>query len=207
MDSERGLHGGARSSARRRSPTCAGCRYPTKGEVVDHKTSTHREALGRFRGGLSTKIHLVADRRCRPLARILSPGQHGDSPYFQRVLNTIRIVRRGLGRPRRRPATVLADKAYSSRSNRATCAGVASRRSSRSRRISRSTASSGAVKAGVRPSSMPSGTRSATPSSGASASSGATGLWPYALTNASASTKAPSTSPRSSARYAWPPSL
>ncbi|MFF4125143.1 transposase [Microbispora rosea] len=88
---------------------------PAKGEVVDHKTMTHREALGRSRGGLSTKIHLVADRRCRPLARILSPGQHGDSPYFQRVLNTIRIARRGLGRPRRRPATVLADKAYSSR--------------------------------------------------------------------------------------------
>ena len=96
-------------------------RLPTsrQGEAVDHKTSTHREALGRSRGGLSTKIHLVADRRCRPLARIISPGQHGDSPYFQRMLERIRIVRRGLGRPRRRPATVLADKAYSSRSNRA----------------------------------------------------------------------------------------
>src|ERR1700726_758389 len=32
-----------------------------------------REALGRSRGGLSTKIHLVADGRCRPIAGILSP--------------------------------------------------------------------------------------------------------------------------------------
>jgi hypothetical protein len=41
-----------------------------------------REGLGRSRGGLSTKIHLAADRRCRPVARILSPGQHGDCPQF-----------------------------------------------------------------------------------------------------------------------------
>jgi transposase len=31
----------------------------------------------------------------------------------------VRIVRRGLGRPRKRPGRVLADKAYSSRGNRA----------------------------------------------------------------------------------------
>jgi hypothetical protein len=33
-----------------------------------------REALGRSRGGLTTKIHLAADRRCRPLTRILTPA-------------------------------------------------------------------------------------------------------------------------------------
>ncbi|WSA22382.1 transposase [Streptosporangium subroseum] len=62
---------------------------------------------------------MVADRRCRPIARIISPGQHADSPYFRRVLQRVRIARRGLGRPRRRPRRVLADKAYSSRANRA----------------------------------------------------------------------------------------
>jgi hypothetical protein len=36
------------------------------------------EALGRSRGGLSTKLHLVADWRCRPLVRLTSPGQHAD---------------------------------------------------------------------------------------------------------------------------------
>jgi transposase len=77
-----------------------------------------REALGRSRGGLSTKLHLVADRRCRPLARIITPGQHGDSPRFIPLMESVRIVRRGTGRPRTRPARALADKAYSSRGNR-----------------------------------------------------------------------------------------
>jgi hypothetical protein len=40
------------------------------------------EALGRSWGGLSTEIHLAADRRCRPVTRILIPGQHGDCPQF-----------------------------------------------------------------------------------------------------------------------------
>jgi hypothetical protein len=41
--------------------------------------------------GLSTQIHLVADRRCRPIARILSPGQHGDSPRFIPLMEAIPI--------------------------------------------------------------------------------------------------------------------
>ena len=78
-----------------------------------------REALGRSRGGLSTKIHLAADRRCRPVTRILTPGQHGDCPQFIPLLNQVRIARRGTGRPRTRPGTAMADKAYSSAANRA----------------------------------------------------------------------------------------
>jgi transposase len=77
-----------------------------------------REALGQSRGGLSTKIHLVADRRCRPIARLITPGRHGDSPQFIPLTESIRIPRRGVGRPRKRPARALADKAYSSRANR-----------------------------------------------------------------------------------------
>ena len=78
-----------------------------------------REALGRSRGGWTTKIHLVADRRCRPIARLTSPGQHGDSPRFIPLMEQIRIIRRGLGRPRRTPGAAMADKAYSSAANRA----------------------------------------------------------------------------------------
>ena len=78
-----------------------------------------REALGRSRGGLSTKIHLAADRRCRPVARILSPGQHGDCPRFIPLMQAIRIAHRGMGRPRTRPGTAMGDKAYSSAANRA----------------------------------------------------------------------------------------
>ena len=73
----------------------------------------------RSRGGLSTKIHLAADRRCRPVSRILTPGQHGDCPQFIPLLEAVRHARRGKGRPRTRPGRALADKAYSSAANRA----------------------------------------------------------------------------------------
>ena len=78
-----------------------------------------REALGRSRGGLSTKVHLAADRRCRPVTRILTPGQHGDCPQFIPLMQAVRIARRGTGWPRTRHGRAMADKAYSSAANRA----------------------------------------------------------------------------------------
>lgn len=53
-----------------------------------------------------------------PLAFVLTPGQAADCPQFQTVLNKIRIPG-PVGRPRTRPAAVAADKAYSSKANRA----------------------------------------------------------------------------------------
>ncbi|WP_435879758.1 IS5 family transposase [Streptomyces flaveolus] len=76
------------------------------------------ECLGRSRGGFTTKIHLVADGRCRPLAFVLTPGHYGDGPQLEHVLEEISVPRTGVGRPRTRPDRVLADKAYTSRSNR-----------------------------------------------------------------------------------------
>ncbi|MFE2246934.1 IS5 family transposase [Streptomyces lavendulae] len=74
--------------------------------------------LGRSRGGLTSKVHLSADRRCRPLSFVLTPGQAADSLRFTAVLERIKV--RGLvGRPHTRPDAVAADKAYSSRANRA----------------------------------------------------------------------------------------
>jgi len=78
-----------------------------------------REGLGRSRGGLSTKIHLVADSRCRPLARGITAGQRHDSVAFERLMGQLRIRRLGRGRPRTRPGRLLADKAYSNRGIRA----------------------------------------------------------------------------------------
>lgn len=74
--------------------------------------------LGRSRGGQTSKVHLAVDRRCRPLAIVLTAGQAADSPQFIPVLNKVR-VRGPAGRPRTRPGAVAADKAYSSRGNRA----------------------------------------------------------------------------------------
>ncbi len=78
-----------------------------------------REGLGHSRGGLSTKLHLVADQRCRPLGFITTVGQRHDSVAFELALSTVAVARVGPGRPRTRPDAVLADKAYSSRTIRA----------------------------------------------------------------------------------------
>lgn len=76
------------------------------------------ECLGRFRGGFTTKPHLVAEGRCRPLAFVLTPGHYGDGPQLERVLEQVSVPRTGVGRPRTRPDRVLADKAYTSRRSR-----------------------------------------------------------------------------------------
>jgi transposase len=52
------------------------------------------------------------------LAFVLTAGQAADSPQFVPVLAKVR-VRQPVGRPRTRPGAVAADKAYSSRGNRA----------------------------------------------------------------------------------------
>jgi transposase len=53
------------------------------------------------------------------LALLITAGQRGDSPQFAAVLERIRVPRLAAGRPRTRPDRVLADKAYSSKANRA----------------------------------------------------------------------------------------
>src|SRR4051794_24099818 len=80
--------------------------------------SPDREALGHSRGGLSTKVHLVADQRCRPLTFLTTVGQRHDAVAFELVLSKVAVARVGRGRPRTRPDYALADKAYSSKSIR-----------------------------------------------------------------------------------------
>ncbi|MEV8534830.1 transposase [Streptomyces sp. NPDC051211] len=67
---------------------------------------------------MSTKVHLAADGRARPLALTVTAGQAGDAPAFEAVMAGIRVPRGGPGRPRTRPLAVLADRAYSSRAIR-----------------------------------------------------------------------------------------
>ena len=80
-------------------------------EPADH-------ALGRSRGGLTTKLHLGCEQGQKPLSVVLTAGQRGESPQFRAVLEGIRVPRMDTGRPRVRPDRVLADKAYTSRANR-----------------------------------------------------------------------------------------
>lgn len=48
----------------------------------------------------------------------MTAGQAGDAPAFEAVMARIRVPRSTVGRPRTRPETVLADRAYSSRAIR-----------------------------------------------------------------------------------------
>ncbi len=90
----------------------------------DKNPSTRRDepgdhALGRSRGGLTTKAHLLVDGRCRPLVIAVTPGQAGDNPALAPLLAELRVPRRGPGRPRTTPDALRADKAYSARATRA----------------------------------------------------------------------------------------
>ena len=76
-------------------------------------------ALGRSRGGWTTKIHLACEQARKVLSLVLTAGQRGDSPQFTVVLDAIAVPRLGAGRARTRPDRVRADKAYSSAANRA----------------------------------------------------------------------------------------
>ncbi|PPJ36424.1 IS5/IS1182 family transposase [Nocardia nova] len=80
-------------------------------EPADH-------ALGRSRGGWTTKTHLACEQGRKVLSLLITAGQRADCPQFTSVLDAISVPRLGPGRARTRPDQALADKAYSSRANR-----------------------------------------------------------------------------------------
>ncbi|MEU9111375.1 IS5 family transposase [Streptomyces sp. NPDC048483] len=71
------------------------------------------EGLGRSRGGFTSTFHLSADGRCQPPFLIVTPGQRADCSQFKPVLEKIRVPKPGPGRPRKKPDSLAADKAYS----------------------------------------------------------------------------------------------
>jgi len=73
-------------------------------EPADH-------AIGRSRGGLTTKIHALTDQHCSPLTVQLTAGQAGDNPMLWPLLEEHRRVTRDRFR-------LLGDKAYSHNSTR-----------------------------------------------------------------------------------------
>jgi transposase len=99
-------------------------RRPTQGADSNDKARPGRRdepddhGIGRSRGGLSTKAHLLVDGSGRPLVIVVSPGQAGDAPALLPMLAQLRVARRGPGRPRTRPLLLRADKAYSARRHR-----------------------------------------------------------------------------------------
>jgi len=53
------------------------------------RSGTVGEALGRSRGGLTTKIHVVCDGNGIPLGAAISPGQIHDSTCFETAMNAV----------------------------------------------------------------------------------------------------------------------
>ncbi|MBR9753372.1 MAG: IS5 family transposase [Gammaproteobacteria bacterium] len=82
-------------------------------EPLDH-------ALGRSRGGITTKIHLICDRLGWPITFTLSAGQESDTRYFMPTLEKVHLPG-SLGRPRKRCRYIVADKGYDSDELRRYC--------------------------------------------------------------------------------------
>lgn len=70
------------------------------------------EALGRSRGGLSTKPILRIDAHGRLRALLVVPGQRHESVFFEALMEQ-GAMQGERGRPRLRPERITADKAYS----------------------------------------------------------------------------------------------
>ena len=104
------------------------------GDLSNHtnlRTEPDDHALGRSRGGLSTKIHQLSDGKGRPLVLLIGPGQEGDSSAFPLLMKELSVPRIGPGRSRPRPDAVLGDNAHSSKAKPSSSAITAHRGSDR----------------------------------------------------------------------------
>lgn len=73
-----------------------------------------REALGRSKGGFSTKIHLRCDDNGKPITFLLTVGERHEAVVFEQLMTQGAVKRPKVGRPRLRPGRVVGDKGYSS---------------------------------------------------------------------------------------------
>jgi transposase len=98
----------------RRRPPAADLAAKARGAPADpdQQDDREREALGRSRGGYSTKLHLRVEGGGKPMVILATAGQRNEAPML-RALMEAGAVRRPRGRPRIRPAAVAGDKGYS----------------------------------------------------------------------------------------------
>jgi transposase len=66
------------------------------------KRGGHQRALGRSRGGFTSKVHCIGDARGRPIAFHLTPGEAADCKAYETLIDL----------PEQAPGALLADKAY-----------------------------------------------------------------------------------------------
>lgn len=79
-----------------------------------------QEALGRSKGGISTKIHIRAEGMGKPMQFVLTQGQTSDAKGFDKLNQGGKVNRTGRGRPKQRPRYFVGDKAYDSQKIRRT---------------------------------------------------------------------------------------
>ena len=72
----------------------------------------HAQALGRSRGGFGSKLHVRCDRRGRPMAFALTPGERNERAALPDLLAAGAVRRGGRSRPRLRPRTIVGDRGY-----------------------------------------------------------------------------------------------
>ena len=99
----------------RNSPSCPQHREhhsPRPRLGSGRKRGTHRRALGRSRGGFTSKLHCLADALGRPLAFILTGGEAADCKAYDALIDL----------PERAPDALLADKGYDADAIRANLA-------------------------------------------------------------------------------------
>ena len=105
MGSPRHLAPAVRAGSHRRRRTRRACNrcYPHQGPSLRRrwKKGETTEAIGRSRGGRTTKIHALADAFGRPVAFILTPGNTADNIVAPALLDTVPA-----------PYRLLGDKAY-----------------------------------------------------------------------------------------------
>jgi len=86
-------------------------RFRRKEKGGSKEDSRQAQGLGISRGGLTTKLHLLSDRHCRPLAVVVHTSQRHDSKMLPCVLDAVQVTNK-TGGPRKRPDLLLADKGY-----------------------------------------------------------------------------------------------
>lgn len=76
------------------------------------------QALGRSRGGFSTKIHVLCEGAGLPICVLLTPGEAHEATMIEPLLSSVRIGGKS-GAPRQRFETVSGDKGYDGAAQRA----------------------------------------------------------------------------------------
>jgi transposase len=94
-----------------RAARCAG--GALKDSCKRHPQEPQDHALGRSRGGFTSKFHLMTDGNGLPLGFIVSAGQRNDSIVFEAAMDSVSAILQRRGRPRRRPKQLAGDKGYS----------------------------------------------------------------------------------------------